>query len=230
MIGTTAASVSTLLTMVGRPKSPAALALDRLEQAGLLAADVRTRTAVQVAVHREGNLALEQPLLAEDAVLVRLLDRPLEHLRLMVVLAADEEERGVELTRPARDRDALEHQMRIEVDEQAVLEGARLGLVTVDREIPTATVGSRKERPLESRREARPAATAKHRGLDLVDDLARCPVQRLLQRLIATTGDVGVQIDGTTIGRVAPGGGRNALGQYGLGERHGEVLAGSGCG
>jgi hypothetical protein len=34
-----------------------------------------------------------------------------------------------------RDRDALQHLVRVEVDEQAVLEGAGLGLVAVDGEV-----------------------------------------------------------------------------------------------
>jgi hypothetical protein len=55
---------------------PPALALDRLEQRRLLAADVGAGAAVDVAVDLKGppvfSSALEQALVAEDAVLVGL--------------------------------------------------------------------------------------------------------------------------------------------------------------
>jgi hypothetical protein len=60
---------------------PAAFAFDGLEQAGLLAADVGARAAVQVAVDlewrdRRSVPAIEQPLIAEDAVCRRLRGSP----------------------------------------------------------------------------------------------------------------------------------------------------------
>ena len=176
---------------------------------------------MQMAVDLEGHLALEEPRAAEDAMLVRLADRVLDDAGLMVVLAADEEVRGVELTRPAGDRDALEDQMGIEVAEQAILEGPRLRLVAVDGEIATASVGRRHERPLQARREARAATTTKHGGLDGLDDLRRLLIERRLEGLVAFGRDVPRVVDGAAFAGIAPRWRGDALGERGSFEGHG---------
>ena len=133
-------SVSTLLITVGRAERAddrrerrlharlAALAFERLEHAGLLAADVGARAAVDVHVELE---ARAHDAVAEDAVLVRLLDRPLQDLRRLRVLAADVDVAGVGLHRPAADRAPLDELVRVVLHEEPVLERARLGLVGV---------------------------------------------------------------------------------------------------
>ena len=205
---------------------PAALALDRFEQAGLLAADVGARRTVQEAVHAERARTAHEAALAEDAAGVRLLDRLFHHLGLVVVLAADEEVRGVELARVARDRDAFEDQVRIEVAEQAILEGAGLGFIAVDAEVavPRAVV-LRKERPLEPRREARTAASADDRFLDELDHLGRLHVERLGERRVAAGRLVLLERDGGTCGGAAIADAGNAagdaLGEDGFSESHG---------
>jgi hypothetical protein len=108
----------------GLDAGPPALALDGLEQAGLFAADVRARAAVHVAVDLEraavgGGRSVEQAIAAEDAVRVRLLDGILDDAGLVVVLTADEDVGGLDPARVAGDGDALEHEVRIEVDAAA---------------------------------------------------------------------------------------------------------------
>src|SRR5690606_34693142 len=72
---------------------PAALALKAFEQGGFLAADVGAGAAVNVAVNDElaagVAIAVEQALVAEDAVFVGLFEGLLEDVGLVVVFAAD---------------------------------------------------------------------------------------------------------------------------------------------
>jgi hypothetical protein len=66
-------------------------------------------------------------------VVVGLFDGVLEDLGLVVVLAADEDVGLFEAAGVAGDGDAFEHEVGVEVHEEAVFEGAGLGLVGVDR-------------------------------------------------------------------------------------------------
>ena len=70
----------------------AALALERVEQRGLLAADVGAGAAVHDEVER---VVGAEDALAEVARRARLGERGVEHVGLVVVLAADEDERLV---------------------------------------------------------------------------------------------------------------------------------------
>ena len=132
----------------------AALALERVEQPGLLAADVGAGAAVQdklEKVARAGDVA------ADVARLERLGDRRLENVGLVGVLAADVDEGAMDLGRPGRDHDPLDQHVRALLHQLAVLERARLGLVGVADEVllhvaawqeatPSGPSGSRRRR------------------------------------------------------------------------------------
>ena len=109
----------------------AALALERVEQRGLLAADVGALAAVDHEV--EGVLGAEDAL-AEVALGVGLLDGRLEDVGLVRVLAADEDEALVGPGGDRADDAALDQQVRVLLHQQPVLERAGLGLVGVAAE------------------------------------------------------------------------------------------------
>ena len=110
----------------------AALALERVEQAGLLAADVGALAAVHDQVER---VVGAEDALAQVALLVGLGDGRVEDVRLQLVLAADEDEALVRAGRDRADDAALDQQVRVLLHQQPVLEGARLGLVGVAAEV-----------------------------------------------------------------------------------------------
>src|SRR6185369_71462 len=104
--------------------------------------------------------------------------------------------------REARERDALEHLVRILLDEEAILERAGLGLVGVAEEVdalPAALLLRGHERPLHPAREARAAAAAEARGLHEVGDLRGRPFaglhasHDLLPRGVAAVVEVALQ-------------------------------------
>ncbi len=83
----------------------ATLALQRVQQAGLLAADVGAGPPVQD--ERQVHPGTED-VLTQVAGLGRLGDRRLKDVSLQLVLAADVDERAIDLARPAGDDDALD--------------------------------------------------------------------------------------------------------------------------
>src|SRR6185312_4737969 len=148
---------------------PAALALERVEERRLLAADVRAGAAVDGEVELPAGPARVVEGLTEVAGGVGFVDGALEHLVLADHLAANVDVRVLAAERVRRDEDAFDERVRIPVEELAVLAGAGLGLVGVDDEVGGLGV-LRDEAPLEARREAGAAAAAEVRLLDLVDD------------------------------------------------------------
>ena len=147
-----------------------ALPFERLEQGGLLAADVGAGAAVD----RDLDLA-------EDARVARLVERALQGLVLREVLAADVDVDLLRLDRVRRDQAALEQPVRDLEHDLAVLERPRLGLVGVDGDVDRLRdlVGRRDEARLAAGREERAAAAAEVRLDHLLDHglriLARAP-------------------------------------------------------
>jgi hypothetical protein len=189
MIGGIVAIVSTLLTTVGEPVEPfhrrerrlrawlAALALERLEQRCLLAADVRAGPSVQ-----------DDRDAAEDVVArLQLLERTDEHFVGAGVLAADVHEHVRRLDCVRGDQAALDEPVRDGRHDLVVLEAARLGLVRVDDEVVRVRVlvRLRDERPLAAGREERAAPAAQLRGEDLVDQRLRRHPARLCECAVA---------------------------------------------
>src|SRR5207249_9836006 len=91
----------------------AALALERFDEPGLLAADVGARSAVHPDVEIE---ARTEDVAAEEARAAGLGDRRLETLGAEGELAADVDIRGVTSDRVGRDDDALEQLVRVLLD------------------------------------------------------------------------------------------------------------------
>ena len=176
MIVGTVASVSTLLikrrslveALDGRERRlqprVAALAFQRVEQAGLLAADVGAGAAVDD--ERERVLGAEDPL-ADEARVARFAQRRVEHVGLEHVLAADVDERAVGPGRVGGDHDPLDQHVRALLHQFAVLERARLGLVGVADEVLVHRA-FRQERDLLAHREPGAAAPAQAGGFELV--------------------------------------------------------------
>src|SRR5690606_34634014 len=164
---------------------PALLALERLEERRLLAADVRARADERVEVEVD-----PRPLdvLAEPAGLVRLLQGLLEaRERLGHELAADVVVADRRADRVAGDRHALDQRVRVVAEDVPIVARARLALVGVADEVFLPGRIRRHERELEPRREARAAAAAQPRRLDLLDDLraVELAVQHALPGLVA---------------------------------------------
>ena len=163
-----------------------ALALERLEERRLLAADVRPGAPVE---HDRDA--------AEEIGLPHRLERVAEDLELALVLAADVDEHVLRLDAVRRDEAALEEAERDAQHDLAVLEAARLGLVRVHDEVVRLRelLRLRDERPLAPGREERAAAAAQARGVELGDDVVGRQRTRLAQRREAAAGDVRVDVE-----------------------------------
>ena len=167
----------------------AALALQRVEQRGLLAADVGAGAPVD---DQLDLLTGAEHVLPEEARLVGLVHRRLEDVGLEVVLAADVDEAAVGTGGARRDCDSLDQLVRVLLDQLAVLEGSRFGLVGVAAEV-LVHVAARQEGGLLAHREAGAAAAAKARVLELLQDLLRRHLlEGLLDRSVAAELAVGV--------------------------------------
>src|SRR6185437_15485515 len=102
-----------------------ALPLERLDQSGLLAADVGARAAMHVDLDVEAGA---EDVLPDEPGLPRLGDGLLQHPRAVLELAADVDVGSVAADGPSGDDDALEELMRVLLDDHAVLERAGLAL------------------------------------------------------------------------------------------------------
>lgn len=156
-----------LFTIVGLRNSPSmagngglirghALPFEAFDQSGLLAADVRSRPAMQI--HVEVFAAAEN-VFAEQVCRVAILDRLLECSITASELVPQIDVGRAALDRVAGDGDPLNDLMRIALHDDPIVERPRLGLVGVDREINCRRV-LRQERPLHAGRKPRPAAAS----------------------------------------------------------------------
>ena len=109
---------------------------------------------------------------ADEPGRLGLVERGVEDVGDVGVLAADEDERASDARGPARDQHPLDQQVRVALHELAVLEGARLGLVGVADEV-LVHVALGQEGGLLAHREAGAAAAAHAGGEQLVEDLLR---------------------------------------------------------
>ena len=144
----------------------AAVALDRLEECGLLPA--------HVGAGADAQLDLDTEVGAVDRVL-----QPLVRKR---VLRADVDEGSLAAGRVRGDRHRLDQPERILLHEDAILEGAGLRLVGVADEVVRRRRLPRDGLPLHARRE-RGAATAEQRGrLDELDHALRAELACTFER------------------------------------------------
>ena len=199
---------------------PASLAFDCFEQGRLFAANVGASAAVQVTFDGEVGLPAEQPLRAEDPCFIGFADRLFHDPGLVPILAANKEVRGIEFARPACDGDSFDDLMWVVVNEEPVLEGSRLSLITVNREVPPAAVDFGQEPPLDAAREPGTASTAELRVLDALNDIGGLHRDGLAKRLVSAGAAVLLHRDQCSFGRVAPRPGRNAFGQNRLIQKH----------
>ena len=119
----------------------AALALDRVEQRGLLPADVGAGAAAQLDVEGEARVHDVRP---EQGGRPRLLDRLVQVFRRPRVLASDVQVAGLRPRGEPGDRERLDQGERIVLHEHAILEGAGLRFVCVGDD---DTWGFRADRP-----------------------------------------------------------------------------------
>src|SRR5690606_22454417 len=106
----------------------AAVPLDRVDESGLLAADVRAGALAELDVEAE---AATGNVVAEPSVFPGALDRVGDALGRERVLAADVDVAAFGADSEARDRQRLDDRERIALEQDAVLERAGLGLVCV---------------------------------------------------------------------------------------------------
>ena len=134
----------------------AGLALERLEERRLLAADVRAGAGDGMQVEVDAG-ALD--VLAEEPGRIGFRERRLEpRIGLREELAADVVVADGRAHGVAADRHALDHRVRVEAQDVAVVAGARLALVRVADDVLLAGGAARHEAPLHAGREARAAA------------------------------------------------------------------------
>jgi hypothetical protein len=173
--------------MVGRPNRPtrqAAPAFDGLQHRRLFAANIGSRAAAEVDAHARVQSFRFDPgnLFLEDVEAGR-------------IFVADIDVDGLHLGHPGRDQHALEEAVRVAFQVMAVLEGARLALVAVDRHEPGFGLLAY-DFPLEPGGKtgaAQPAQTGVLHQLDQVVRLVFAGVT-VLQEPVPAIGDVGVEI------------------------------------
>ena len=163
-------------------------ALERCQQPGSLAADVRARAAVDDDV--AGELVAGDPL-AEPAGGIGFLDRAGDAPVRQVELAADVDEGVAYLQRPGGDQHRLEQQVRRVLEDPAVLEGAGLALVGVGAQVVRQVVVEVDHAPLAPRRKGGAAVAQDPGSGDLFRHLLRAHLaQHLLERGVAAAGAV----------------------------------------
>src|SRR5712672_1424049 len=109
-----------------------ALAFERFDEAGLLAANVGTRAAMHVDFTVE---AAAEDVLSEEIFRPRLGERLFQNDRALGKFTADVDVGEVRADRKARDDHPLDELMRILMDDVAILKSAGLGLVRVADEV-----------------------------------------------------------------------------------------------
>ncbi len=172
---------ATIETHVGRERRLQArlalLAFKAFEKCCFFAADVSACAVMDDDVDVVAKLVV----LAEQTVVIALVDRSLQGFALAHEFAADIDEGMMRAHGEGGDDAAFDQGVRIMAHDLAVLAGAGLRLVCVDDEVMRTTIRFlRHEGPLETGREACAAATAKAGGLHLVDD----PVTALFEDLL----------------------------------------------
>ena len=183
----------------------AALALEGLEQSGLLTADVGPGAAVHVHLL---TVAGAHRVLAEHPVRVGVRDRLLENLRRLRVLAADVDVGGVCPDGVAADRTALDQLVRVFLHQQPVFEGPGLRFVRIADQIDGLAGVLWDEAPFEPRRKARSATAAQTRGLHRIDDLFGLHLIGLSESAVAARRPVALHREHLRVADVA--------GQYGF--------------
>ena len=186
----------------------AALALDRFQHRRFLAADIGAGAAAQVnlAALGEARFVEERDLLQQDVAALR------------VFVAQVDVDVG-RVHRPGADQHAFEHAVRIGFEIDAILEGAGLALVGVDRHQSRRLLGSH-QAPFAAGGKSGAAQAAQSRILERLQHL----LERLLARkagfekLVAAGGSIGLEAG--IARRVADGDDRGVVAATHAGRAH----------
>ena len=136
---------------------------------------------------------------AEEILRLGLGDGLFEDLRAEGEFAADIDIGEMHVVGVAGDDHALEHLVRVLIDDLLVLEGAGLRFIGVADEINRLGVfGGIDEAPLHAAGKSRAAASAQTGGLDLGDDVRAFHGEGLFQNLVAVVTQITVDIVGVT--------------------------------
>jgi len=171
-----------------------ALAFERFDQPGFLAADVGARAAVNVDFEIVAGAA---NALAEKVFRLGLGNRLLEDFRAKHEFAPDIDIGEMDVVGIARDDHPFEHLVRVLVDDLAVLEGAGLRFVGVADEIDRLGVFlGIDEAPFHAAGKSGAAAPAQLGGLDLGDDVGPLHGEGFFQVLVAVLAQIAIDVDG----------------------------------
>ena len=168
----------------------AAVALDRLEERRLLAADVRAGADAQLDVEREAGA---ENVVAEQARGARLGERVLEPRVRERVLRAHVDEAALAAGRVGRDRHRLDERERVALHQHPVLERPRLRLVGVADEVVRLRGLARDRLPLGAGRERGAAAAEQVRLRHRVEDAVAAELERAVERGVAAVRAVRVE-------------------------------------
>ena len=177
----------------------APLALERLEQRCLLAADVGAGPRVD---HDVDGEARAEDVGAHRPMRVRVVERCLHAFEPEGELTADVDERLGDLQGVGGDHHAFDQLVWVALDQQVVLEGRRLALVPVHHQIGHRVLAQ--HRPFASRGEAGTPAAEQARRVDLVCDRFGVHRERLAEAFVATGREEALEGMGVLV--VEPGG------------------------
>src|ERR1700733_518807 len=172
----------------------ATLAFERLHQGGFLADFIGTSAGLRDGVKIEGAA---EDVLAQDAALITLRQRPLRNLEKIAVLATEIDETHLRANGQPGDHGAFDDGVRVVQEDQVVLAGAGFALVAVDQHVLGLLALFGHEGPLHTGGKACATAAAKAGGLHLIDDPLGALLNALAQGRIATKLDVLIDVGGT---------------------------------
>ena len=172
----------------------ATFAFERLHERRLFADFIGASTRLRNGVKIE---AAAEDVLAQDAALITLRQRPLRNLEKIAVLATEIDEAHLRADGQPGDHGAFDDGVRVVQEDQVVLACAGLALVAVDEDVLGLLALLGHEGPLHTGGKACAAAAAKAGGLHLIDDPLRALLNALAQGRIATKLDVLIDVGGT---------------------------------
>ena len=166
----------------------AALALERLEERRLFAADVGAGTRVHDDVDRKARV---EDLRTDGTVRIRVVHGLLHPLEPEGELPADVDEGLADLQRVGGDEHPFEDLVRVVLDEHVVLERRRLRLVSVDHQVGDGVLAE--HRPLPSGREARTTSSEQAGRIDFGRHRLGRHGQRLAQPAVTAGREVALE-------------------------------------
>ena len=176
----------------GRPDARhAPLAFQRLHQRRLLAHFIGARARVRDDL--KFSLTAED-VLAQKSFDVGVSDSSFHNFEQITVLAAQIDEAQLGSNGQPGDNRAFNHRVRIVEEDQVILAGARLALVTVDQHVLRLGGLLRHKRPLQACRKSRAAPPPQVTGFHLIDNPVRALRQTLLRGFVAAEFNVAIDV------------------------------------